>query len=672
VDFSKIKLPVAAQFAKMAKGELFRTNTPKDKMWSTYLGSFPEGSNPIFRERTEYDCNCCKNFIRAVGNVVSIVDGRLESIWDVVVDEPAYQAVADALSDLVKTETIDNTFLHTEKNAGTNKTYEEIMNSIKTWDHFYVEIPQNFVMAGKDIGPKHAEMRATHDVFLRGLAELTTGSVDTVLDLIKENALYRGEEHKFVLTEFKKIQNEIKKLAQSNQSNMLDNYVWSMLSKIPASVSRIRNTSIGELLISLSSGVEVDEAVRMFESMVAPANYKRPTALVTKSMIENAKNKIEELGLTSALSRRYAQMSDVSVNNVLFADRSAKKNMAGNVFDDLMATTPTKIKNTPGQEVSIDKFISDILPSSTSLEVMFDSSHTNNLVSLIAPIDPTAKNMFKWNNSFSWSYNGDMTDSIKERVKQAGGNVTGEFCCRLAWNNYDDLDFHMKEPNHHIYYGTKGRISPSDGMLDVDMNAGGGHTRTPVENIFYRSLNSMKDGTYTLQVNQYNQRETKDAGFEVEVDILGTVYRFVYDKPVKTGETINIASFNYSKKKGLTIENSMPNVKTSKTMWNISSDTFHKVNMFLLSPNHWDGHGIGNKHYFFMIDGCVNDDQARGFYNEFLREDLNPHRKVIEIVGSKMKTEETPNQLSGLGFSSTQRNSVLVKVDGSRIVKLMF
>jgi hypothetical protein len=94
----------------------------------------------------------------------------------------------------------------------------------------------------------------------------------------------------------------------------------------------------------------------------------------------------------------------------------------------------------------------------------------------------------------------------------------------------------------------------------------------------------------------------------------------------------------------------------------------------MLSPNFWDGKGVGNKHYMFFLDGCKNDGSARGFYNEFLTPELEAHRKTMEIVGSKMRTEESNNQLSGLGFSSTQRNSVLCRVKGTftRTIKVMF
>ena len=75
-----------------------------------------------------------------------------------------------------------------------------------------------------------------------------------------------------------------------------------------------------------------------------------------------------------------------------------------------------------------------------------------------------------------------------------------------------------------------------------------------------------------------------------------------------------------------------------------------------------------------MLDGCLNDGKARGFFNEFLVDELTQHRKVIEMVGSKMKTDHSERQLSGLGFSSTQRNSLLCRVKGSfsRVIKIIF
>ena len=98
------------------------------------------------------------------------------------------------------------------------------------------------------------------------------------------------------------------------------------------------------------------------------------------------------------------------------------------------------------------------------------------------------------------------------------------------------------------------------------------------------------------------------------------------------------------------------------------------MNVMMLSPNYWDEQGIGNKHYFFMLDDCKNPEPVRGFFNEYLNSELTPHRKVFEVLADKMKTPYQEHQLSGLGFSSTMRNSVIVKVDGtfSRTLKVNF
>jgi len=112
-----------------------------------------------------------------------------------------------------------------------------------------------------------------------------------------------------------------------------------------------------------------------------------------------------------------------------------------------------------------------------------------------------------------------------------------------------------------------------------------------------------------------------------------------------------------------------------KDIWGVKSNTFSKVNVCMYSPNYWDGQeSNGNKHYFFLMDKCKNDTSPRGFFNEFLNEKLQPHRKVFEALGSKMKVELSDDQLSGLGFSSTQRNSILMRVNGAltRVIKVTF
>src|SRR6185312_12618779 len=214
--------------------------------------------------------------------------------------------------------------------------------------------------------------------------------------------------------------------------------------------------------------------------------------------------------------------------------------------------------------------------------------------------------------------------------------------------------------------------STTGGQLDVDMNAGGGSTRTPVENIFYNNWRLMPKGNYQLFVHQYSKRETTNVGFDVQIDILGTVHEFHYSEAVKSQSKVTVAFLNVTAS-GVEVIPALPSSQAVREVWGIQTQEFRPVTAMMLSPNFWEG-SLGNKHYFFMLDGCKNDGSARGFYNEFLSSEFEPHRKTMEIVGSKMRTDQSDDQMSGLGFSSTQRNHLICKVHGSfsRTIKLLF
>ena len=101
MNFVSFRTAVAKTFQDMtADGAiLFQADIDKTKIWEVYLSSFPEGSNPIYKTRTEHDCNCCKAVIRQVGGAVAIKNGKVFTIWDAVIKgEPEYQQVSNGCS----------------------------------------------------------------------------------------------------------------------------------------------------------------------------------------------------------------------------------------------------------------------------------------------------------------------------------------------------------------------------------------------------------------------------------------------------------------------------------------------------------------------------------------------------------------------------------------------
>lgn len=547
MSFVTMRDSLIAHFNQITKdaNNVFVVNVDKDEMWNLYLDSFPKGTNEVYRKRREHDCSCCRSFIKAIGNVVVIKNSKITTIWDFNAEDPVYQPSIDALNAFIKSKTVTDVFLSKFNRIGSEHTFEKLEDgAIKTWEHFYLQLPGRFVNNSyKSIPDLQGDFRDTKNVFKRSLDEITEDSVLTVLELISSNSLYRGEEWESILEKFLQYKRKYMALSEADK----DNYAWENSTTAGNVIGRIRNHSIGTLLVNISEDMDLDLAVRKYEQIVAPSSYKRPKAIFTKKMLDDAKNTIEELGYMDSLARRYATLGDITVNNILFSNKDSAKRISGaSVFDEMekeIAVNPKKFNKV--EEVPIEKFISDVLPAARELEVLFENKHSSNLVSLIAPVNKDSKTMFKWNNNFSWSYAGNITDSqIRENVKSAGGKVDGVLRFSIQWNECGtdncDLDAHCIEPNNHkIFFGSdkKPYLSSMGGQLDVDIIEP--HGKVAVENITWGNLSKMADGVYRFMVNQYSGAVRK--GFRAEIEFDGQIYSFDYNKPMRSGETVQVA-----------------------------------------------------------------------------------------------------------------------------------
>lgn len=323
----------------------------------------------------------------------------------------------------------------------------------------------------------------------------------------------------------------------------------------------------------------------------------------------------------------------------------------------------------------MEKFLTDILPRTTGLEVFFDFGKTNRLMTLTTSKNQGAPNLFHWNNPFAWVYNGGVADSnIKELVKRAGGSIEGDVRVSLSWHNNDDLDLHVHDNGAgHIYFGNRHGIS--DGILDIDMNGMDGidKNRQPVENVVWKSAARLNHAK--IRIDNYSRRERIDTGYEVEVEIFGKSIILKYkgdgNKNAEVGDIVRANG---------TLEFT-PNLSdfdivggASQEVWGLQTGTFVPVNMVMKSPNFWDGEeGKGNEHIFFMVEGCANDERIRGFFNEYLKPELTQDRKVFEMLADSTKFEPSSEQLSGLGFSTTTKEEIVVNVKGSvnRTIKVV-
>ena len=700
------------RFSEMEKrGKLFRVALTGDQLWEIYLKSFKEEDNPVFRDpaSTTHNCNLCNNFVRRYGNIVSIgEDYSIETMFDGVT-EAEYAPSAEAMSKALKASTVKDVFFETfnelnslpyESCSKTNSVFrlgvhenvkrytaEEAEkfgvvkpNEIKKFDHMHLNLSKQYVdTTDASIESIMGEFRSSKEVFKRAMDEIALDTFNLVKDLIIQNSLLDGQTHLHKIEKMIPLKTQYDKVPEANK----DNWCWVNSYKLP--FAKFRNELIGVLCSELSQGEELNKACESWNKRVDPVNYMKATAPITKKQIEEAKKFVEENGYTESFNRRFATIDDIKATEIKHINVGEQAVKGVSMFDGVKATA-TRHKRSEFdnvEEVTIDKFMSDILPGCSSVEVLLKNSHEGHMVSLTTADNPESKPIFKWPNNYSWTFNGNLAgkSQIKEAVKGAGGKVDGVLRFSMIWNedgqDGSDLDAWCLQPDSvRIGFNTGyrrdsgGKFTALSGQLDLDNTHPGG--KLAIENIYFKDQSKMRDGVYLFWVNQFSARNSK--GFKAEIEFDGQMFSYEYNRPVSG--SVKIAEVTL-KDGEFTIKHLLAATEgegVSKEIYGLETNHFHKVNLLCVSPNHWNGSNVGNKHYFFMLENCKTPQSIRSFHNENLIPELITHRKVMEVLGATNVIAPSKKQLSGLGFNATVRDEVIVKLGGSfkRMLKVKF
>lgn len=684
-------------------GKLFRVAMTGQQVWDLYLASFRKEDDPIFRDpnSSTHNCNHCKNFVRRYGNIVAVVDNKIVSMFDIEVDEE-YNNSLRAMALAISRSKIENVFFETfnelnslpyESCSISNKefrlgvdrnskryTKEEAdkygvvkENEIRSFHHMYLNLPTTFVdKSGASVEAIMGSYRDAASVFKRAMEEIPLDTLNLVRDLIVQGSLLDGQTHLFKIDAFIPLKKAYDELPKSEREN------WCWVTSYGLNIAKFKNELIGVLCSELAEGKEINEACQAWNRRVDPVNYMKASAPITKKQIEEARRFVEENGYAESFDRRFATIDDIKVSEIKHINVGSGEIKGVSVFDNVKSTsTRHKRSEFDGvEEVDIEKFMKDILPGCSSVELFLKNSHEGNLVSLTTTNNPLSKPIFKWSNNYSWTFNGNLAgkSQIKEAVKMEGGKVDGDLRFSITWNedgqSIVDFDAHAKEPTgHEIYYAQFRRPSrsPHGGQLDVDMI---NPTKMGVENITWPTRTKMKDGIYRLWIRNFNGRNNK--GFKAEIEFDGETYFYEWNHQVMGDKQVAEVTLN---KGQFTIKHLIPESNVSnKELYGLETNNFHRVNMVCLSPNHWDDNNVGNKHYMFMLEGCKCPNPIRGFHNENLVPDLLAHRKVMEVLGTTNMIEPKDKQLSGVGFNATVRDEAIVRLSGThkRVVKIKF
>ena len=715
MEFKQFADLVFNQFQQLQKtGKLFRSSVTGDELWDKYLNSFKPGHNPVFRDpnSSAHNDNLDKSFVRRYGNVVTIDENyNIITMWDLQLSEESeYYQPTLRMSELLKSKPICDVFFETyeelnslnyEKNnkkqeifrlgiAQNHKIYtqEEATKygvvqagQVYQFHHFYGDLNKQFVdQTGKSQAAIIGEFRDNKNVFKRGMDEIPHDTLMLVKDLINQNSLLDGSTHLYKIEKIAPMKVEYDHI----QAQYKDNWCWVQSYKL--AFAKFRNELIGTLCVELAEGKELNEACQTWNKRVDPANYMKATAPITQKQVKQAQEFVQEQGYEESFNRRFATLADINVDEILHSNVGKAEIKTASVFDKVKSTTPsTRHKRSQFddvEEVSIDKFMKDILPNCTSIEAFFENKHQGNLVALTTANQKDTKPMFKWDNNFSWTFNGNLAGKsmIKQAVKDRGGKVEAPIRVSIHFpNTTSDYDLHCIEPNrNHIYYGNRRTLHSSSGMLDLDAQGADGDfpPEKRVENLTYSDILKMNNGNYKIYVQNFSGPKIQTA-FTTEVEILGDITILNVKSNNKKEVEIGILKVSNGNVSFIPNEQDCEIIESqtvSKQIWNIDTNKFHKVNLVCLTPNHWGDNNVGNKHYLFMLDECKSDVSLRSFHVENLNSDLLQHRKVMEVLGTTTMLEPNNNQLCGIGFNSTVGDELNLKISGShkRSIKVRF
>lgn len=366
-------------------GPLFVAEVPD--LWPIYLNAIPA------EFRQAWTCNCCKDFIRRYGAIVTInEDGTLSSpIWNPEAEAPAeLTAAVLILHERVTSARVAGVFASGESELG--------RHTAGGFRHLAVTLPSSLVFKSPVKLPHQhvAEKAEAFAMLSRGLNEFKVGTFSDAVRVLQADAVDRSE--KFLSHAEWLL---VLKNGQSPNNRLHHNRRWLAVANAPQGWAHVRSSMIGTLLEDIESGLSFDAVKARWAEKMHPLRYQRPQAAPAAGAIAQAEKLVEQLGLTAAFKRRFCSLDEVEA--LWRPTPKVEAPAAGGVFANVKAKDdaqrqPLAIKAEP---MTFRTFREKHLGSIREIELLVPSVRSD-FVAFTTAVDPAAPLLFKWNNPVSW------------------------------------------------------------------------------------------------------------------------------------------------------------------------------------------------------------------------------------------------------------------------------
>ncbi len=377
------------QAVKEEAAPLFTTDAAE--LYPLFLENIPEEAKQC------YNCSACRHFVNRFGRLVSInpESGKKTAVmWNASVPE-FFQKAVDAVKTKVEDAKITGVFVTDKTELGCSKT--------GIWEHMAVDVPKKIVYQGRIRTPFQEAAGKAEDyrVLCSSIAKYPQKDVETAVNLLRSDALYRGEQ---ILRMAEWFLETIKLIHGKADA---DNILWYRAASAPVGFCHIPATMVGTLLDDIREGYSVSAIKERFNEKMHPLQYQRPQAAPTLGNVKRAEEIVAKLGLEKSLERRYARLDEVQT---VWKPVQEKAASVGGVF----AGIPIKVKKSEGRNqveapetvMTFEKFRRTVLPGAKKIELQV-SSHKDSYAALLTAVHSDAPPIILWDreeerNPFSW------------------------------------------------------------------------------------------------------------------------------------------------------------------------------------------------------------------------------------------------------------------------------
>lgn len=365
-------------------------------LFDTYLSGFPA------EKRQHHNCNACRAFFDRYGGMVVIgEDGRYSSLLFSTLLTPNfhYNKSIYAVADSIASRKVDGFVVVNSKQLG-----DELKNG---WGHFYIDWSGKIHAVNDDgvigVVNKHIEHYQTLSLNLKRYGySLQNFQKAKMLAMTKPDDTAPIMGRLDLMLEVLNFQDKV------FHRSRVSNKCYDMVATYPLGTFNVASGAVGNLIDMVNRNMDDKEIMQVLLETLDPMKYRRVVAAPKAGNIAAAARIFKDLGLESAVDRRYATLDEIKALWEYHPKRVTpqQKAVSDSVFSAIakkpaQLSTPEWSSGKPSRSVSFKVFVRDIAPMAEEIFFAATRDRGFHFMTFTTAAKDDANPILRWDQPFS-------------------------------------------------------------------------------------------------------------------------------------------------------------------------------------------------------------------------------------------------------------------------------